>query len=284
MAKKENKEQEKQWLLSPLNNPVLNYKVYVMGKAEKMLVWLITFALGGVVGLTFYGNLFMREGFPTTATYISNVVVFVAVGIVATVLVLPIYAENRRNKRSAVLKQQFRGMLEALSSSFSTGSNVQFAFRSALEDLQLQYSEQDYIVQEMREIVAAAEQNISVEVMLRDFAGRSGNEDIASFADVFEICYRKGGNMNFVIQRTHSVMSDKMAVADEIETKLTSNKLQHNVMSLMPIAVVLMLRLTNDSFAANFATPIGVIANTVAIGIFVGSYIYGNKIVAIKEA
>lgn len=283
MAKKEKKEQEPQYLMSPLNNPMLNYKVYVMGKAEKLLVRLIAFVLGGAVGLTFYGNLFMQDGLPTTATYISNVVVFALIGIIAMVLVLPIYAENRRNKRNNTLKQQFRGMLEALSSSFSTGSNVQFALNSALEDLKLQYSEQDYIVQEMEEIVAATGQNIAIEVMLRDFADRSGNEDIASFADVFEICYRKGGNMNFVIQRTHSVMSDKMAVADEIETKLTSNKLQHNVMSLMPIAVVLMLRLTNDAFAANFATPIGIIANTVAICIFIGSYIYGNKIVAIKE-
>ena len=119
--------------------------------------------------------------------------------------------------------------------------------------------------------------------MLKDFAERSGNEDVMSFADVFEICYRKGGDMNFVIQRTHSVISDKMAVADEIETKLTSNKMQHNVMSLMPIALVAMLRMTNESFATNFATPTGVVANTVAIGIFIGAYLYGNKIVEIKE-
>lgn len=282
MAKKE-KVVIPEYINSPLNNPMLNYKVYVMGAAEKAIVRLLGFAVGGVVGLLFYGNLFMSDGFPTTATYISNTIVFILVGLLANKLVFPIYAKSCAEKRNHVLKQQFRGMLEALSSSFSTGSNVQNAFATALEDLKLQYSEKDYIVIEMEEIINGTKQNIGIEVMLKDFAERSGNEDVMSFADVFEICYRKGGDMNFVIQRTHSVISDKMAVADEIETKLTSNKMQHNVMSLMPIALVAMLRMTNESFATNFATPTGVVANTVAIGIFIGAYIYGNKIVEIKE-
>jgi len=282
MAKK-GKTTISEYINSPLNNPMLNYKVYVMGPAEKISIMLLAFLAGGAVGLIFYGNLFMSDGLPTTATYISNIVVFAIVGISATKLVFPVYAKSRAEKRNSILKQQFRGMLEALSSSFSTGSNVQNAFASALEDLKLQYSEKDYIIMEMEEIINGTKQNIGIEVMLKDFAERSGNEDVMSFADVFAICYRKGGDMNFVIQRTHSVISDKMAVADEIETKLTSNKMQHNVMSLMPIALVAMLRMTNESFATNFATPIGVMANTVAIAIFIGAYFYGNKIVEIKE-
>lgn len=282
MAKKE-KTTIREYINSPLNNPMLNYKVYVMGAIEKISIMLLAFLAGGAVGLIFYGNLFMSDGLPTTATYISNIVVFAIVGVLATKLVFPVYAKSRAEKRNSILKQQFRGMLEALSSSFSTGSNVQNAFAAAMEDLKLQYSEKDYIIIEMEEIINGTKQNIGIEVMLKNFAERSGNEDIMSFADVFEICYRKGGDMNFVIQRTHSVISDKMAVADEIETKLTSNKMQHNVMSLMPIALVAMLRMTNESFATNFATPIGVMANTVAIAIFVGAYIYGNKIVEIKE-
>ena len=282
MAKKE-KVVIPQFINSPLNNPMLNYKVYVMSTAEKILVALGAFVAGGLVGLVFYANLFMQDGVPTMATHISNAVVFTAVGLAANKLLFPMYAKSRLEHRNSVLKKQFRAMLEALSSSFSTGSNVQNAFISALGDLKMQFGDKEYIVQEMEEIIAASKQNVGLEVSLRNFADRSGNEDIMSFADVFEICYRKGGDMNFVIQRTHSVMSDKMAVADEIETKLTSNKMQHNVMSLMPIALVAMLRFTNDSFATNFATLTGVAANTVAIGIFIGAYIYGNKIVDIKE-
>lgn len=281
MAKKE-KQVESAYLSSPLNNPMPNYAVYVMSKAEKVIVSLISFIVGGVVGLIFYGNLFMLDGFATTATYISNTVVFCLLGFLATKFIIPMYKKRYLEKRSGVLKRQFRDMLESLTASFSSGSNVQHAFESAYVDLKMQYGEKDYIVLEMEEIINGMRQNINIEVMLQDFGNRSGNEDIVSFADVFSICYRKGGNMNFVIHRTHSVISDKMAVSDEIETKLTSNKMQHNVMSVMPIVVVAMLRFTNQSFAANFATLTGVLVNTVAIGIFVGAYIYGNKIVAMK--
>lgn len=282
MSKKE-KLQESEFINSPLNNPMPNYAVYVMGKTESFIVRLISFVAGGLVALIFYGNLFMVDGFATLATHISNVVVFVILGLLAIKFLVPMYKKRCLDKRKNALKQQFRDMLESLAASFSSGSNVQMAFESAVEDLKMQYSPKDYIVKEMEEVISGMKQNINVEVMLENFGKRSGNEDIVSFADVFSVCYRKGGNMNSVIHRTHSVISEKMSVADEIETKLTSNKMQHNVMSVMPIAVVAMLRFTNESFAANFATPVGVIVNTIAIGIFVGAYIYGNKIVDVKE-
>jgi len=281
MAKKE-KVVEAPYINSPLNNPMPNYAVYVMSPSEKLLTNLISFVIGGLVGLIFYGNLFTLDGFPTLATYISNAVFFALVGFFATKFLVPMYKKKRLEKRETQLKHQFKDMLESLSASFSSGSNVKHAFEAALTDLKMQYSEKDYIVLEMQEIINGIAQNINVEVMLKSFGERSGNEDIVSFADVFEICYRKGGNMNSVIRRTHSVISDKMAVADEIETKLTSNKMQHNVMSIMPIAVVALLKVTNESFAANFATPVGVIVNTIAIGIFVAAYKYGMKIVDIK--
>lgn len=280
--KKKEKVVEQQYLNSPLNNPMLNYSVYVLGKAERIAVSLIGFLVGGLVGLVFYGGLFKSDGMATTATYISNAIFFVVVGVLAVKFVIPIYKNMCLEKRRNKLKKQFRDMLESLTASFSSGSNVQKAFEAAFVDLQMQYEETDFIIIEMREILNGMAQNISVEVMMKDFGDRSGNEDISSFADVFEVCYRKGGDMKMVIHRTHNVISEKMAVADEIETKLTSNKMQHNVMSVMPIVVVAMLRLTNDAFAANFATPLGVVVNTIAIGIFLGAYKYGLKIVDIK--
>lgn len=279
---KKNKLVEPEYINSPLNNQMLNYRVYRMKKSESIIVKLIAFAVGGSVGLVFYGGLFKIDGFATTYTHISNVLFFTLVGFFAMKFLVPLYVKRSFEKRENKLKMQFRDMLESLASSFSSGSNVTKAFESALSDLKMQYSEKDYVVREMQEIIDGVSQNIGIEVMLRNFGERSGNEDIISFADVFDICYRKGGNMSSVIHRTHSVISEKMAVSDEIETKLTSNKMQHNVMSVMPIVVVALLKLTNESFAANFATLTGVIVNTMAIGIFVGAYKYGQKIVDIK--
>lgn len=282
LFKKKKKEKEEPYIASPLNTPMPNYAVYVMGKTEKLLVSLVAFVVGGLAGLIFYGGLFKLEGATTTATHISNVAFFTVVGIIAVKFFVPIYVKSRKEKRDKTLRVQFRDMLESLSSSFSSGSNVQKSFESAFEDLKMQYNDTDYIIIEMQEIINGVSQNIQVEVMIKDFGERSGNEDIVSFADVFEICFRKGGNMKTVIQRTQNIISGKMAVEDEIATKLTSNKMQHNMMSVMPIVIVALLKLTNEAFSANFATPVGVLVNTIAIGIFLAAYKYGTKIVDIK--
>ena len=53
-------------------------------------------------------------------------------------------------------------------------------------------------------------------------------------------------------------------------------------MMFIPIALVVLLRVMSSSFASGFATPVGVIAMTVAIGIFIAAYKLGEKIMDIK--
>lgn len=284
MAKKKKvKLIEYQYVNSLINNPVMDYRVYVMNPMEKIIVSIALIIIGGLVGLVFYGGLFKSDGEATLATYISNLIFFMIVGLYARKMFLPIYKNSRLKKRQDKLRKQFRDMMESLSASLSSGSNVLNAFNSALIDLKMQYTESDYIIIELQEIIDCMGSNVNAEEAMHFFGERSGIEDIQTFADVFEICYRRGGDMKRIVRRTYDVISDKMAINDEIETKLTSNKMQHNAMSVMPIAVVALLRVTNASFAESFATVQGVLVNTVAIVIFVSAYKYGKKIIDIKE-
>lgn len=284
MAKqKKVKLQEYQYVNSLINNAVMDYRVYVMNPMEKIIVSIALIIIGGLVGLVFYGGLFKSDGEATLATYISNLIFFMIVGLYARKMFLPIYKNSRLKKRQDKLRKQFRDMMESLSASLSSGSNVLNAFNSALIDLKMQYTESDYIIIELQEIIDCMGSNVNAEEAMHFFGERSGIEDIQTFADVFEICYRRGGDVKRIVRRTYDVISDKMAINDEIETKLTSNKMQHNAMSVMPIAVVALLRVTNASFAESFATVQGVLVNTVAIVIFVSAYKYGKKIIDIKE-
>ena len=275
------KEKEIRELKNPLNKLMPNYGVYAMPAAEKALVSIVSFAIGGLVGQVFYGGLF-KDGYgeATLATTISNTVFFVLAGLVSVKLLVRMYKKNRFEKQQDKLKRQFLALLDSLTTSLASGSNVQKSFESAYVDLQMQYSENDFIVRETKQILDGVAQNVGIDVMLQDFGERSGNENIINFAEVFNTCHSKGGNMQTVIIRTHDSIREKIAIYDEIQTKLTSNKMQLNIMSLMPIASVALLRLTNPSFAEAFATGIGVIANTVAIAIFVGAYRCGAKVVS----
>lgn len=282
MAKKDKKAVEPKYIPSPLNNPMMNYRVYYMSLGQKIAYSFAIFALGGIAGNIFYGGLFKLDGENTIATYISNLVVFFAVGLIALKFFLPMLTQILKQKRDKQLKKQFIDLMETVSTSLSAGNTVTDSFINARSDLQNQYAPTDMIIVELSEIVTGMDNGKTLEEMMNAFGERSGNEDIENFANVISNCFRLGGNFKDVVKKMRDVIADKMAVADEIETKLASNKLQHNAMSVMPIVLVGMIKLMNPTFAENLASPIGVVVVTISIAIFIGSYIWGRKIIDIR--
>ena len=273
---------EPQFIPSALNNQMLNYKVYYMSFTEKLIYFLLTFIIGGVVGLVFYGGLFKSDGEPTTATMVSNIIVFCLVGLIAARFFVPAIRRNLKNKRDKALRKQFMNLLENLSVSLAAGNTLNDSFINAKSDMLNQYSEKDMIIQELSEIISGMDNGHTLEEMMTAFGQHAGNEDIENFANVISNCYRMGGNFKDVIRKTRNIISDKIAIEEEIETKLASNKLQHNAMCLMPIILVGMLKLSSASFAANLSSFLGVVVTTIAIAIFVSSYFWGRKIINIE--
>lgn len=64
--------------------------------------------------------------------------------------------------------------------------------------------------------------NENIESILKDFATRSGIEEIHHFADVFSVCKRSGGNLVEIISTTSRMIGERIEIKQEIETSLTS--------------------------------------------------------------
>lgn len=276
------REKEPAYYTSKTNTQVRNYNVYVMNAQERRLYGILTAVCGGAVGLIFYGGLFKSEGTATMATLISNVVVFVVGAILSMKVMMPIITESLRKKTLEKLRSQFCDFAFAFSNALGTGMNVNGAIQASYEDLTTQYSRDELIVVEVREILNGMGNNVTVEELFADFGKRSGIRDIMDFAVVFATCFRTGGNIRQVIGRTANVISEKMMIASEIETTITSNKMQMSIMNVLPIFIILMMRIMSSEFAESFASVIGVFALTVAAGLFIGAYIWGKKIMDIK--
>lgn len=281
MAKK--KVQEPQYFVSRINTQVLNYGVYVMKAGEKFLYSLLLFLAGGAIGMVFYGGLFQENGQATLLTMISNVVVFCVVGFIAIRFMMSTVQESLRQRRINKLKKQFVDFSSALTNALSSGMNMNDSLNAVYNDLQSQYSEDAYIVKEVGEILNGVNNNIAVENMLSDFGERSGVPDIKNFAIVFATCYRTGGDIKSVVRRTTEIISEKTMIASEIETTITSNKMQMNIMIALPVVIVLMMRLMSPDFAESFSSIIGVIGLTVTVVMTVIAYKLGQKITDIKE-
>lgn len=265
------------------NIQTLNYTVYHLKSWEKIVYFLIAFIVGAFVGYLFYGNLGKDEyGQATAITYILNITIPTIVGGVAGKMFLPIRQKQIIEKRRKNLRDQFRNMLEGLVTSLGAGNNVPDSFAAVYEDLKIQYESDAHIIKELEIILEGIRHNVPVEDIIMDFGKRSGIDDIKTFANVFNISYRKGGNIKDVIRNTHNIISEKIEIAEDIETTVTSGKLDQKIMLVMPIALISIIKFMSPEFAANFTTPAGIVSTTIAIACFVGAYFLGKSMLDIK--
>lgn len=281
--RKKAEEKEPGYYITPTNMQALNYKVYYFSNIERIAYFLIAFIAGAAVAYLFYGGIGKNSfGEATQITHILNFVICITIGSIAGFAFLPARKKQIIQKRKKSLKLQFRELLDSLETSVGSGKTVVDSFHEAYDDLQILFTKDAYIVKELEIINVGINNNINIEVLLLDFGNRSDVEDISSFANVFDTCYRKGGNIKDVIKSTHQIISEKMEVEQEIETIVTGSKTEQKIMTAMPIGLVGVIKMMSPEFAANFVTLTGIIATTVAVILFVLAYYIGKIMLDIK--
>lgn len=283
MAKREKKEREPQYYTSLTNIQVLNYKVYYMGKTEKIICFIAAFLVGAMLGYLFFGGIGKDEfGKPTIVTYVLNIGISAGTGMFTGCKFMPIRVQQILKKRNKMLRQQFRDMLECLTTSLGAGKNVTDAFIAVQGDLGVQYDADAFILQELAVIVSGLRNNQAIEDLLYDFGKRSGVKEILMFANIFKISYRKGGNIKDIICNTNEIMKGKMEIAEEIETVITSGKSELNTMMAMPILLIGMIKMMSPDFAENFTSLTGIISTVIALGMFVAAFYIGRSVMEIR--
>lgn len=242
-----------------------DYHVYHMKFTDFLISWGLGFGIGTIVLFAFFNNL----------------VIALIGGVICAKIVPKYYREYRQKKQSEELRIQFKDLLESLASSYSSGQNTVDAFRDAESDMKSIYGSGADIVNEVQIISTGLKNNINIEALLLDFANRSELDDAMSFANVFEVCNRQGGDLKRIVSDTREIINDKIEIEMEIETMLSGSKNELNIMMVMPVIIVVMLKGLGTSMAgAN--TPATVVVKIVCIGIFALAYLMGKKIIDIK--
>lgn len=244
-----------------------DYRVYKPTLMETVLSSAALAALGYVVVLVFYNS-------PLIAL----------VGLAAGAFGPKAYGVWRVNKRAAELNVQFRDLLNALNSSVSAGKPLNEAIRSAQSDMRILYMDENALInRELDLMVARLSVYMSVQDVLTDFGERSGNENIQSFAMVLRNGLDAGINQATLIQKTINVLSEKMEIQQEIQTKIAGIQMQQKIMAAMPVFMLLMIKLMSpDYLDPLYESPVGYIVVTVAVVLLIGAEFVSNKITNIK--
>lgn len=240
----------------------INYAACGLSKKEAAISILSGAAIGYIVFCIFFG------------VHISGLI-FVFIGAIFGQMTGKKYFQKKRCKN---LHIQFRDFLESVSSSLSAGQNISGAFKSAYDDLELQYGRNSMMASEVRLILDRTLNGCTIEESLSDFAIRSADKDIMTFSETFKICNRTGGNMRDVISVTYRTLSEKMQINSEIETLASKSKNDLRIMVCMPLLIVPMLGTIGDS--GN--TSVTIIVRLIGAIIILASYIAGSKITEIK--
>lgn len=243
-----------------------DYHVYHMTKQDRLVAALIGGGGGAVVAWIFFN--------------------MVSVALVAALAVAyaaqPVYRDHKLKKRKKNLLLQFKDLLEALTSSYSAGKNTLDAFTDAASDLIQIYGEEADIVKEMELLVGGMENNINIEVLLANFGQRSGLDDIQNFADVFRAALRQGANIKDIIATTRDIINDKIEIEMEINTMMSGNKNELNIMMVMPLIIVTSLGGMGGGMSASDNSLTNVVVKVFALGIFGLAYYLGKRFTDIK--
>lgn len=241
-----------------------DYNIYIMNRNEKVAAYLLGFAAG------FLGAQIMFE----------NIWASVIIGVLIGFFTQPIVNSFLFNRRKKTILLQFRDLMDSMSNSFSAGKNTPDAFADAQHDMQLSYGNDAIITKEVTIILNGLHSNFTIEVLLKDLAERTGIQDIKSFADTFSVCNRLGGNLKKIVADTRDIIGNKIEIEMEIQTIVTSNKNEMNIMCIMPFVIVLSMHLVGTAVSAN--TPANIMSKLFALVLLAVSYAVGKRITDIK--
>ena len=219
-----------------------------------------------LVSKMFYGNLWM--------------------GIVISPIGYLIYKTIKKKLyKSQVRKMelQFRDMLTAVSDLMQTGYSIENAFVESYKEIAQIYGKNSMIGKEMRLIISRLKLNVNIEKIIGDFADRYDIDSINTFYQTFSIAKRTGGNMRDIIKNVCETISLKEEIKEEIKVSMNAKRLEQKVMMGIPIFIMLYVTFASPGFLdVMHETIIGNLIMTACLGAYVGSYIWGERIIDVE--
>ncbi|WP_244324556.1 type II secretion system F family protein [Sporofaciens musculi] len=207
-----------------------------------------------------------------------------------TLLLLPLFIWHFRmmeeecvRKKEMEFQVQFKEAIQAVSAALNTGYSVENAFREAQKELKLIYPETARISKELLFIIRQLRIHVPMEQILEELGMRVQIEDVRNFVTVFAAAKKNGGNMIAIIQDTVRQIGDKIDVKREIDTILAAKRYEFRVMSAIPYAIIGYMSFSFPEFMDSlYGNIFGIGVMTVCLGIYMGAYYLGVRMIRIE--
>lgn len=242
-----------------------DYSSYRLSMRELSITILVYMAVMAAVALLFYDSLIPCIPFaPGVLLFIRKMSV------------------RKCDQRKRKLNIEFREMLQSLAANMAAGHSLERAFVPVYQELDGMYQGKSYIQKEILIIIKGIEMNSDVEDLLINLADRSDLEDIRQFAQVVSVAKGSGGNLIRMMKKMVDGINGRLEVEEEIDTLVTSKRLEQNIMSAMPFVIILYLRVGNPGYVdALYGNLPGVIAMSVCLAVIMLTVAWAGRIIDI---
>ena len=89
--------------------------------------------------------------------------------------------------------------------------------------------------------------------------------------------------MTEIIYETAALIGEKIEVEKEIQVLLSAKRLEHNIMSVIPFAIILYVSIASGGyFDVLYTTSAGRVIMTICLAVYIAAYVSGKRIIEIK--
>lgn len=193
------------------------------------------------------------------------------------------WQEEQCHKKEQEFREQFRTGIQAMAAAMNVGYSVENAIREAARDMKPLFQSECRIQKEFNRMIYQLDMNRTTEQVMAGFAERVGQEDVDNFVTVFITAKRTGGDSITIIRDAVRDIGEKIEVEKEIQTFLSAKKLEFKVMCIIPFGIILYMRLAFPEFmGVLYGNLLGAALMSVCLGIYIGAYYIGKKLVDIQ--
>jgi len=183
------------------------------------------------------------------------------------------------------LLEQFKELITSMQGLMKAGYSMENSVVGAGQEIAAIYGEKTAMVRETEKVKRDLELNKTLDTALYNLAERLRMSEVTDFVEVITTVRRTGGNAVRIIGETIDKIIDEIELKEEISVTVAAKRMEQEIMTYMPAAIVTFLRLTNSDFVAPlYAGVAGHIFMTMALMINVAADVMGKRIVDIRTA
>lgn len=210
----------------------MDYKRYICSINEEIKFYAVIIGVGLITGWIFYDSLLIGLAVSTLLSGLKEE-----------------YKKYLLAKRNQELLLQFKDFLYSLASSASTGRSIRQGMGESYEFWKGTYSEDDYIMTELKTFMEKMKRsNVDEVELLEDFASRSGLKDIEDMAMICRVCKKTGSNLPKALQECSNIIGDKIYLEKELRSIMLQKRFEGYVIALAPIMLTLMIKILSPKY------------------------------------